>query len=106
MAKIITMAQDYSGPGLGVSAPQREVIRRLTPKRYRPETAQEYLPYPPPYEGFMLDENGKTQDSGFFGDDEPANPEGYNRAMWELGLKFRYNDECLTRLYGERPIVT
>ena len=54
----------------------------------------------------MLDENGKTQDSGFFGDDEPANPEGYNRAMWELGLKFRYNDECLTRLYGERPIVT
>jgi len=54
-------------------------------------------------EGFYFDENGKPQDADFFGDCEPANPEGFNRVMWEHGLENGYAPEGLTRLYGPRP---
>ena len=103
MAKIIAMAQDFSGPGLGVTLPQRELLRRLTPKAMRPSSIYDYDPYTPSYEGFYLDEDGKKQDSDFFGDDEPADPEGFNRCMWEKFLKDGYSVEGLTRLYGPRP---
>ena len=54
-------------------------------------------------EGFYYDEKGKPQDADFFGDCEPANPEGFNRGMWEWGLENGFTPEGLTQLYGPRP---
>jgi len=54
-------------------------------------------------EGFYQDVKGKPQDEDFFGDCEPANPEGFNREMWKHGLENGYTPEGLTRLYGPRP---
>ena len=54
-------------------------------------------------EGFYFDENGKPQDADFFGDCQPENPEGFNQAMWIIGLKKGMDDESLTQLYGPRP---
>lgn len=54
-------------------------------------------------EGIYHDEKGKPQDADFFGDCEPANPDRFNRGMWELGLKRGTCEEYLTQLYGPRP---
>jgi len=54
-------------------------------------------------EGFYRDEEGTPRDADFFGDCEPANPDGFNREMWKHGLKSGYTPEGLTQLYGPRP---
>lgn len=55
-------------------------------------------------DGFYFDENGKPQDADFFGDCQPENPKGFNRAMWKLGLEKGTEEEFLTQLYGPRPM--
>lgn len=54
-------------------------------------------------EGFYLDEHENPKDADFFGECEPSDPEGYNRAMWESGLKQGLSADLLTHLYGSRP---
>lgn len=54
-------------------------------------------------EGFYLDERGEPKDADLFGDCEPSDPEGYNRAMWESGLEQGLSVDLLTHLYGPRP---
>ncbi len=53
--------------------------------------------------GFYYDGKGKPQDADFFGDSEPANPDGFNREMWKHGLENGFTPEGLTQLYGPRP---
>lgn len=54
-------------------------------------------------EGFYLDEHGESKDADLFGDCEPSDPEGYNRAMWDSGLEQGLSVDLLTHLYGPRP---
>ncbi len=54
-------------------------------------------------EGFYLDGKETPKDADLFGGCEPSDTEGYNRAMWEIGLKQGFSEDLLTHTYGPRP---